>query len=1254
MVSKNNFKHKMQDEAKRVPHYGLRKLSVGVASVLLSTTLFFGVSAHADTTNTDTQTSTDETSQESNAAGIANQSAKSVTLNGVSSDKKSNSSNNMAEADQKNTQNLTETSPNSTISSIKDNKAEVVTNLSVVKQVNSQKVSTDIQYQTVELKNRNLNVNDDQNQGVTTILAQASDGDDSTSSDNEANEKTGYIYFVDNVTGKQVGQYELKGKVGDSIDISEILKLPSAYPDGYIIVNGSTTKSFIDITNDGIPSTTVKVEKYSYDYGIVRRIIINRPDGKTEQYDQVVKYQVNNRIFIVGMFSQAIYRVVHTLGIRNADVDATGELNYDGTGYPVNSDNPASWEKFEKVPKFNGYTASQDSVEAEKTPIQNFDELKNLSKQKPTASTKDGIPLYRLETVTINYTANDQNTHIIYQDTSGNKIKIDTVSGKPGQTVDTKSSVPAGWEIADSSAVKTVPKTITFTDGKTVPDTIITIEHIVTIVTPDTPKTDIPTGPVPGNPDNPYPSVDQSSLKKKTVTRTIYAKYPSGDITELTKQQVEFQTTVAVDHVNGNVTTTGFKTKDAKTGEWTNDYGTWDEYTVPSVAGYTASQATVAEQDEITSETQDVQVTINYTPDQQTGKISYVDPDGKEIANTPLTGAMDATIPVNPQIPTGWVEVSGQNISKTVKVPAGTIPTVTVKIQHGTVTVDPTDPKTPSDVIPNDGDKKFPKGVAKDDLNKTITRTITVNLPGGPKTVTQEAKLTRKATVDMVDGSVKYDDWTIGNWAEYDAPVVPGYTASQGTVASQGVTSETQDTQVTINYTANNQTTHIIYKDTEGKVVKTDTVNGKTDQTVDTNSTVPACWKISGKSTVKTVPSTITFTGSSTPDTFITIEHAHNPVKPDQPVQPGDKTPDGKTTIDGGHKADLNQTITRTVNITDPHTGNTTTTTQTAHITRTGDLDEVSGHVTYGSWTTDDKGWVAVDVPNVPGYTPSQPSVDAVVVKNGQKDQTINITYTANDGTQTINYVDKDGKKVGDSQVINGKTDQKIKVTPQVPVGWVLTKDSGMPTDVTIKPSDTPINVKIEHGTHLVTPDGKTTIDGGHEADLTKTITRTINVTDPSGKTTTTTQTARLTQTGTVDDVTGEVTYTPWTTDNTSWTDVDVPSVSGYTPSQKHVGAVTVDINTQSQTININYTLDPTNTASNEYVSDQTANGQNATNGAAATTATPSNNVAGTQSNNQKKQLPQTGNKHSSMAALGLGLMSFLGLYGFHKKEDED
>ena len=52
MVSKNNQYWKQQQDAQRVPHYGLRKLSIGVASVLLSTTLYMGVTAHADTVTT--------------------------------------------------------------------------------------------------------------------------------------------------------------------------------------------------------------------------------------------------------------------------------------------------------------------------------------------------------------------------------------------------------------------------------------------------------------------------------------------------------------------------------------------------------------------------------------------------------------------------------------------------------------------------------------------------------------------------------------------------------------------------------------------------------------------------------------------------------------------------------------------------------------------------------------------------------------------------------------------------------------------------------------------------------------------------------------------------------------------------------------------------------------------------------------------------------------------------------------------------
>lgn len=49
MVSKNNLNHKLESDATRVPHWGLRKLTVGVASVLLGTTLFFGINAYAAT-----------------------------------------------------------------------------------------------------------------------------------------------------------------------------------------------------------------------------------------------------------------------------------------------------------------------------------------------------------------------------------------------------------------------------------------------------------------------------------------------------------------------------------------------------------------------------------------------------------------------------------------------------------------------------------------------------------------------------------------------------------------------------------------------------------------------------------------------------------------------------------------------------------------------------------------------------------------------------------------------------------------------------------------------------------------------------------------------------------------------------------------------------------------------------------------------------------------------------------------------------
>lgn len=49
MVSKNNIRNKMEQTANRTPHYAIRKVGVGVASVLISTTFYMGANtAKAD------------------------------------------------------------------------------------------------------------------------------------------------------------------------------------------------------------------------------------------------------------------------------------------------------------------------------------------------------------------------------------------------------------------------------------------------------------------------------------------------------------------------------------------------------------------------------------------------------------------------------------------------------------------------------------------------------------------------------------------------------------------------------------------------------------------------------------------------------------------------------------------------------------------------------------------------------------------------------------------------------------------------------------------------------------------------------------------------------------------------------------------------------------------------------------------------------------------------------------------------------
>jgi LPXTG-motif cell wall-anchored protein len=222
----------------------------------------------------------------------------------------------------------------------------------------------------------------------------------------------------------------------------------------------------------------------------------------------------------------------------------------------------------------------------------------------------------------------------------------------------------------------------------------------------------------------------------------------------------------------------------------------------------------------------------------------------------------------------------------------------------------------------------------------------------------------------------------------------------------------------------------------------------------------------------------------------------------------------------------------------------------------------------------------SINVPSIPGYTTlvNGKTVSDKTIMPADPGQDTTITYSANDQSTTAKFVDDDNKgaQVGDTVTLNGKTDQTINTGLEVPVHYELAKDQTIPATYTFKANgNEPIVIHLVHAKKADQNDNN----------LNKIVTRTINVTNPDGKTNTIKQVAHLRRSGTIDEVTQKATYTPWTTDN--WAEYDTPQISGYTPSQAKVSATTVDGNTQDQTVTITYSADKQK-ASVTYMDDKT------------------------------------------------------------------
>ena len=463
-----------------------------------------------------------------------------------------------------------------------------------------------------------------------------------------------------------------------------------------------------------------------------------------------------------------------------------------------------------KVPQKEGYIASVEKVAAQPT----------------TATDKD------YEFVVTYTPIQKARTTFVYQDKDGNVKQVEgntpiTETGKGGDNLTKAEEIANKIKEAQNKGYELVSNTYP-TDGvfdkdvDTDQEYTVTLKERVVSVTPDQPKT--PGTPVdPNNPEGPkYPAGLEEKDLNKTVTRTITYVYADGTpvlnedgTPKVVTQEAKFTREAKVNLVTGEVTY----------GDWTpaQDLA---EVKSPEIAKHTVDKATVATV-QVTNASENINEVVTYTPVQKaTTTFIYQDKDGnvKQVeGNEPIseTGTNGEELTKAEEIAAKIKDAQ----NKGYELVSNTYPTdgvfdkdvdtdqeYTVTLKERVVSVTPDQPKTPgTPVDPNNPEgPKYPAGLEEKDLNKTVTRTITyvyedgtpvLNEDGTPKTVTQEAKFTRTAKVNLVTKEVTYGDWTPAQvLAEVKSPVVKGFVADKASVAVVNVTAGSEDIKEVVTY----------------------------------------------------------------------------------------------------------------------------------------------------------------------------------------------------------------------------------------------------------------------------------------------------------------------------------------------------------------------------------------------------------------------------------------------------------------------
>ena len=533
--------------------------------------------------------------------------------------------------------------------------------------------------------------------------------------------------------------------------------------------------------------------------------------------------------------------------------------------------------------------------------------------------------------------------------------------------------------------------------------------------------------------------------KVEEVNRTIKYVY-ADDAKDLAGQQVFEPTTQTVSYTgtiqvnDKNEAQVDANRKPIYINWVGNGDTTLPEVKVPQKEGYIASVEKVAAQP-TTATDEDYEFVVTYTPIQKARTtFVYQDKDGnvKQVeGNTPVTetGKGGDKLTKAEEISNKIKEAQ----NKGYELVSNTYPTdgvfdkdkdvdqeYTVTLKERVVPVTPDQPKTPgTPVDPNNPEgPKYPAGLEEKNLNKTVTRTITyvyadgtpVMENGAPKVVTQEAKFTREAKVNLVTGEVTYGDWTPAqDLAEVKSPEIAKHTVDKATVATVQVTNASENINEVVTYTpVQKATTTFVYQDKDGNVKQvegnepiseTGTNGDKLTKAEEIANKIKEAQNKGYELVSNTYPTDGVFDKDVNTDQefTVTLKERVVPVTPDQPKTPGTpvdpNNPEGPKYPAGLEEKDLNKTVTRTITYVyedgTPVLGDNDTPRteiQQVKFTREAKVNLVTGEVTYGDWTPA-QDLAEVKSPRVKGYLADKATVAKVTVDNTSKDITEVVTY---------------------------------------------------------------------------------------------------------------------------------------------------------------------------------------------------------------------------------------------------------------------